>query len=126
MSCPAGQPLKDHSTLWRDVSLNEWVGQTDWIAGVRCIRGKLPSNLLGARLHVRFPSIHPSNCARTGHRTQAVGIFQLTMALGAGTAAVIGVVVLPSLAADEMRERVAEAMEGTGAAVARYVDASKV
>eukprot|EP00198_Chlamydomonas_reinhardtii_P010228 XP_001699565.1 predicted protein [Chlamydomonas reinhardtii] len=50
----------------------------------------------------------------------AVGIFQLTMALGAGTAAVIGVVVLPSLAADEMRERVAEAMEGTGAAVARY------
>ncbi|KAG2454348.1 hypothetical protein HYH02_001373 [Chlamydomonas schloesseri] len=53
-----------------------------------------------------------------------VGHVQLAMAVGAGTAAVVGVVVLPSLAADEMRERVAEAVRGAGATAARYASAA--
>lgn len=58
--------------------------------------------------------------------TQVVGHLQLAMAVGAGTAAVMGVVVLPTLAADEMRERVAEAVRGAGVTAARYLCASKV
>ncbi|PNW70765.1 hypothetical protein CHLRE_17g733400v5 [Chlamydomonas reinhardtii] len=53
-----------------------------------------------------------------------VGHLQLAMAVGAGTAAVMGVVVLPTLAADEMRERVAEAVRGAGVTAARYASAA--
>ncbi|KAG2431908.1 hypothetical protein HXX76_009399 [Chlamydomonas incerta] len=55
---------------------------------------------------------------------EVVGHFQLAMAVGAGTAAAVGVAVLRTLAADEMRARVAEAVRGTGAAIARYASAA--
>ncbi|KAG2431911.1 hypothetical protein HXX76_009402 [Chlamydomonas incerta] len=53
-----------------------------------------------------------------------VGHLQLAMAVGVGTAAAVGVAVLPTLAADEMRARVAEAVRGAGAAAARYASAA--
>ncbi|KAG2487722.1 hypothetical protein HYH03_013721 [Edaphochlamys debaryana] len=51
---------------------------------------------------------------------QAVGTMLQGMVVGAGTSAVMALVVLPTLAADELRAKVAEAVRGVGKATSRY------